>query len=184
MSINNLPIQSTIDAVMPVKVLSKMIFDYYYLSPLELDNELITTFRKKMLKKTKKIFSGILKYSGYPLAFPKQYFDISASLHYSEKNEISLHLYICLEGKSHLIGYQKIDRANGSIYYNTMPGSDDEPGSDYDYDELLIKKYVCSVGNKRLKYSAEFHNDCLENLISYVSKYFIYPSSDSNSESD
>jgi len=174
MSINNLSIKSTINTVMPVKVLSKMIFDYYYLSPLELDNELIITYRKKMLKKTKKIFNGIVKYSGYPLTVPKRCFNITAPIHYDDENNISLRLTISHGEITHIIGWQYVDRANGIIFYNTLPESDDD-------DELFRKKSVCSVSNKRLKYSAEFHNDCLNDMINFMSNYFAYPSSNSDS---
>ena len=178
MSLNNLSLKSTIDAVMPVKVLSSLIFDYYYLSPLELDNELIITYRKKMLKKTKKIFNGIVKYSGYPLTVPKRCFNITAPIYYDDENNISLLLTISYGAITHLINYQSVDRASGSIYYSPLPESDD------DDEELLKKKYVCSVGNKRLKYSAEFNEDCLDDMIHYLGKYFLYPSSNSDSNSD
>jgi len=179
MSINNLPIQSTIDAVMPVKVLSKMIFDYYYLSPLELDNELIIKLCKKMEKKTKNELKILLKCVDVPLSVPKNFFKLSVSPLYSTNtiNEIRLDFSIRVVGdETWYVQYLYVDRTTGNLNFELSIGYDS------DNDKMIFEKNnLCNLSDKRLTYKDKFIDNFDDNAIDVVSEYYIYPSSSSDS---
>jgi len=172
MSINNLPIQSTINSVMPVKVLSKLIFDYYYLSPLELDNELIVKLCKKVEKKTKKELKIILHCNEAPLSVPNKNFKLSVAPLYSTNtiNEIRLDFSIRVVGEeTWYISYLYVDRANGNINFELQDGYDSDDGI------IFYKYHLCSVGDKRLTYKQLFIDDFCDKAIDVISEYYIYP---------
>jgi hypothetical protein len=186
MPLNNLPIESIINSVIKINDLSNIIFSYYYLSPLEIDNEIVIKFQSKMERRTRKILRREIRDSEYTLKIPKNSFTVSSNLHISHENEIYLNL--CVKSLNEMrvnITHLCIGRRNGNVNYETLPHFEmHSSSSDSDEEIIYIKNYIGNIGNKKLKFGKIFIDDFKEYMHNYMYEFYNNSSSDSDDSDD